>query len=453
MNFDWTDKNSVRWFLMLPTGHEGPYSLNDVIQKLQLKQISHESTIWAEGLTQPVSISVVLKNSQKQVDVLPDLPQDDVPPPPIPSSEEVEIIEIPPPPVESPKMTEAKHYLLAGLMVLGLGIFAATQWIKSSEVFKIQRYPKMTLDQHDSILRHFRFDGWDKKIFFKEYVPSDLSTIWLVSSGFQTCDVSATFESQKDKLIALESEKISFKTSGTLKDHVVEFSNFEFISGTKILPGMYEMDIKATNCSWDGGAAKLANLFTGPDLTYLAKMKVILYHKGATEFNLLLDKLLRKKMEADLSGQNQEDIFWQGLQEKFQTLMAVTLQIEQLLLDLVTKDSKEFNSSLRPAIDVYTQKYGQFLTNFVIANENYFNELSKSHIKNISKKRTYETTVKLTAKRIGLESMKIIEDLQALKKPKNGDISSFEKRVKNIFSDIKSEIEQKIIKTTEDRSL
>ena len=257
----------------------------------------------------------------------------------------------------------------------------------------------------------------------------------------------------KGKLLDHDEElKVSFRTEGDLDDHVVEFSRFEFTSGNKIVPGLYEMDLKASRCEWDGVAAKLANLFRNIDESYVTRMKVVLYYKGNVEFNFLLDKLIRKKMEHELKNQNQEELFWQDLQQKLQTLLAISLQVEQLLLDLVEKDPASFQKSLRPSIEAYTRKYGSFLTGFVVANENYFKELESAGLSNIGQKRSYESLVKITAKNVGFESMKIIEELPAMKKPTKASLKSVEVKIIKKFEQMKDIINSQIIQVTEDRS-
>src|SRR5690606_13176811 len=121
--------------------------------------------------------------------------------------------------------------------------FAAFQWLKGQENIEFRRRSGMSVELHEKILKEMSFEGWDKKIFFKEYTPLDLSHIWLVTSSFQTCQVEASFRSLKDKLLSLEVEEVAFKAKGKLANHIVELSSFDFSSGSKIIPGMYELDI------------------------------------------------------------------------------------------------------------------------------------------------------------------------------------------------------------------
>jgi hypothetical protein len=449
-NFDWTDKTSMKWFIMLPTGHEGPYSLLSLMKR----KISPEMKVWAEGLPSSVLFKVAIKNSQEIVKVVPE--EDEIPPIPVPVRE-VEVISSVPD-VEKfevkakaqPDFKFVKVGLFLGIMLLLA--FGLKEWVKTKETFTISRPAGMDPELFEKINSNFKFEGWDKKIFFKEYVPADMSRIWLVTSGFQACKVEALFSSVKGKLLALNDEKIIFKASTQLASHIAEFSNFDFSSGTKIVPGLYEMDLKATSCVWDGLVSKLGNSFKSPDDVYVTRMKVVLYYKGNVEFISILDKLINKKIKIEEKTQNQEELFWQDLQQKLQTLLAITLQIEQLLIEFTESPPADFRKNLKKTVDKYTTNFGHFLTEFVVANEKYFLDLEKTDISNLSQKRSYEKIIRISSTSIGLESMKIIEQLQGWKKPNKSELNRINIKVKKQFELIKENLNQRIIQMTEDRT-
>lgn len=450
-NFDWTDKKTIKWFIMLGAGHEGPYSYENLQILFKNNKIALDSRIWSEGLAESITFAQLQYKIEGKVD------EEDVPPlPPLPQDE---IPEIPQIPTESEETLKIENKNRWAFYLLGVSFFAViiylllNQWIASKEKFQIARVPKMSLELHERISKDFSFQGWDKDIFFKEFVSSDLSHIWLVTSSFQSCDIEVSFHSIVDKLLMMNDEKIVFSSQSKLKSHLVQFNKFDFKSGHKIIPGMYEMNLKATNCEWDGLIPKIANNLKSPDETYIGRMKVILYPGGPVEFNQVLEKLLNKKLEIILKEKGQIELFWQDLQQKLQTLLAISLQIEHLMVDFLDKGESKFLTSLKPMVDQYTKKYGHFLTNFVVANENYFKELKLSS-KDVSKQKDYELMIRLTAKKVGLESMKILEEWMAIKKrPTKLQIQNYKEKVNKTFTTLKEEINRKIIQISEDRSL
>jgi len=447
-NFQWTDKDSVKWFILMPGGHEGPYSLEKLKALYERKKISPEVKIWAEGLTESISLKNVLELSNElphietgmaEAEVIEELP-------PIPEAEEVSPPDLP---VEtSLKLFKRKElkFLIFILIVLG-GFFLFFK----NDKFSIPRLSKMSLEIHQRILKENVFEGWGKNIFFREYLPLDHTHIWLITSGYQRCEVEASFNSIIDKLLTFKEEKISFKTKGSLSGHVVEFSSFDFIQGNKIVPGLYEMDIKASSCTWDGFKPKLMNFFKEPEKEYVARTKVILYSKGPLDYNLAIENLLRKKTELRERAKRQETLFWQDLTQKFQTLEAISLQIEQHLLDFLDKEPKAFKKNTKSMVEAYSKKFGSFLTSFVVENENYFKALDD---KGASRKRNYELIVRLTSKKIGLESMKLIEEFLSVKKTvSRKELNYYATKVRKKFSVLKKEISQKLIQISEDQEI
>ncbi len=463
-NFDWTDKNSVKWFIMHPTGHLGPYSLNALIHFLSKGQIQEDVNVWAEGLIDPISLRTAIDGKPEEPGPPGAIPgptaeeEFEIPPPlpPLPSDDEDPAFAPPPdltdgtPPPE--RTRNLYPYVFGSVVTLVVVLFTFSEIISSREKIVIRRYPKMTPALHQQISKDLRFDGWDKKLFFKEYASPDLSHVWLVTAGFQRCELEAEFTSQPGKLLAMKDESISFKSRAKLEGHVAEFSRFDFTAGNKLRPGLYTMNLTASQCEWDGFVPKLANWLRSPDRSYRAKMNVILFSRGAKEFNQILSNLIRKKVDAEALNQNKEEAFWQDLQQKLQTLLAISMQIEQLFLDFV-EDQNASPKALKPLVDTYTKRYGHSLTSFVVSNEAWFKEMDVSSMKDPSRKRNYEIVIRMTTKNIGFEAMRIIEGLQGIKaQPGPVEVKKLSARVRQAFSELKKQINQKIIQISEDRS-
>jgi hypothetical protein len=447
-NFEWTDKDSIKWFILMPGGHEGPYSLAKLIDLYEKKKISLDVKLWAEGLTDAILFKNVLERSQELTiqTIEAEQPQETDELPPLPESEEV----LPP---ELPVLKSEGLIKRWKIKIVSLLIFLSFSyvWISKKKDFSIPRLPKMSVELHQKILKENSFESWDKKIFFREYLPLDHSHIWLVTSGHQKCDVEARFNSVGDKLLTYKDEKISFKSRGQLAGHIVEFSSFDFSQGNKIIPGLYEMDVKAENCHWDGFFPKLMNLFSSPEQAYIARIKVILFSKGPSEYNLAIDNLVRKKLALKEKAKNQEQLFWQDLTQKFQTLEAISLQIEQHLLDFLEKEPKNFKKNTKFMMETYSKKFGSFLTSFVVENDHYFKSLED---KGASKKRNYELLVRLTSKKIGFESMKLIEEFLAVKRSlTKKDLNNYSQKVRKKFTALKKEITEKLSQISQDQEL
>ncbi len=441
---------------MLPTGHEGPYSLEVLEKRLADRKLPPSVEVWREGLPVAISLTDVLNEIEAPSDDEEDMPP---PLPPLPMEEEEESAP------EMPEISLMDSYeepmkpkralpvpIIVGGFIAVLLIFGFYQWIKDKEVFEIRRYPKMTLEMHKKIKTDLKFEGFDKKIFFREYAAPDLTHIWLVTTGFQRCDVETVFRSVKDRLLTMTDEEVEMVSRGKLSGHVTELNVFEFRKGIKIIPGLYEMDVKAIRCEWDGVMPRLRNIFTSPEKEYSATTRVVLYPRGAEEFQEILAQLLKKKEDIKLQTKNQKDLFWDDLQMKFQTLHAMTMQIEQHFLDFLDKGSRDFKPRLTVMTTQYTRKFGQALTQFVVDNEGYFAGLQSSELRPLLLEKDYEGVVRTSSKQLGLESMKVIEKLQTLKKPTDKDIKTMRPQVLKSFEQLKAKFNQLLIGVTEDRS-
>ncbi len=438
---------------MLPTGHEGPYSLDDLEKRLRDKKIHPDIQVWREGL--PVAISLVdVLNELNEPSVEED--DDELPPPlpPLPMEDEEEIPEISLLDGYEPAKAQKKlpASLVVGVFISLILAFGLYQWIKDRETITLRRYPKMSLELHQKIGSSLKFEGFEKKIFFHEYTSPDLTHIWLVTNSFQKCDLEAVFRSVKDRLLWMDDMDVEMTSRGKLTGHVAEFSIFEFRKGARVIPGLYEMEVKARRCEWDGIVPKIRNMFSSPDAEYTATTRVVLYPKGPEEFQRVLTELMKKKDELKKQTESQQSLFWEDLQMKFQTLHAITLQIEQLLLDFIDQGDQNYPPRLKTMVNTYTQKFGQGLTQFVIENEGYFEGLAATDLRPLLLSKDYEGMVKLTSKEVGFEAMKVIEKLQAKKKPNAKELKAMRPSVLKTFESLKNSINKKLLGVTEDRS-
>jgi len=419
---------------LLPNGHTGPYSLSHLINLYDKKKFFSETKIWTEGLQEAVAFKTYLdfkKSDHKQ----PQEVNEDELPPPVPN-EKIKKITI-----------NSKKLIL--LLFIGL-IFSSLFFLKSTqEKFYFSRLNKMSPDLHQRILKENIFEGWERGIFFREYFAQDHSQIWLVSNGYQKCEVEAIFQSISGKLLSLKNEEINFTSRGYLFHHVAEFNSFAFKKGVRVIPGVYEVDVKAMNCRWDGLWPWLMNIYNQPEKEYNARTRVVLYPDGAEKFFKILENFKKKKNHLKKREQKANEAFWQDLVLKFQTLEALTSQIEQSFLDFLQTPPQLMKGQLTTLVKEYSRNFGTFLTTFVMESGKSF---QASPHERLSEKRNYEEMIKQTAKSIGLESMKLIEELQEVKSfTSEKKLSGLNTKVKIKFSRIKKEISQKLIQVTQDQ--
>jgi hypothetical protein len=104
-------------------------------------------------------------------------------------------------------------------------------------------------------------------------------------------------------------------------------------------------------------------------------------------------------------------------------------------------------------VNEYTKKYGPQLTNLVVDLESVFAAAANDPaLKPIMAQKDYEGIFRMASKQVGLESMKVIEKLQAMKKPTTKDLKELRPQVLKSFEQVKARIETLLLGVTEDRS-
>jgi hypothetical protein len=194
-NFIWTDKDSARWFILLPNGHMGPYTSSHLMKLSEKRKLLPESKIWAEGLGEPILFKTYLEIKKSEKPSVQEVHEEELPPPiPMETDQNIQL----------PKLKTKKVHFHPKKMVFFLLIssvfFLLIQLNDRNKKIYIQRFTKMSMDQHQRILKDNVFEGWGKSLFFKEYLAQDYSQIWLVTSGYQNCVVEASFHTMKGKI-------------------------------------------------------------------------------------------------------------------------------------------------------------------------------------------------------------------------------------------------------------
>ncbi|MFY7993570.1 MAG: hypothetical protein ACOVP4_09785 [Bacteriovoracaceae bacterium] len=453
-NFNQTDKQVQEWFLLLPDGHEGPYSLEQL--ELKIKEgLSPDCKVWKQGSEEARFLKDILLSSNDEglpeIPELPPVPADEELPPDLPlEAQFVPEIQVE---LATTKTSQNTIRIIVGVTLI-LGIFLGIKFLFSTpgEV-GWSRPQKMPVETYRTLSSKLILNDWDQDLFFYEATAPDYSKFWLVTPQAYKCDIEAQFTAEESDILTLEEiKKISFKSKTKLVDHVAEFEQFEFEGWPKLVPGFYKMDLVAKNCEWSGLKSRLANFLKKPPTDITLSYRIGITAQKVEFLSIALKKLAEEKFRLEQRKKLAADQFWQDVQQKYQTLMAISLQIEQLFIDFLSQKIP-WKNSLKVTVDKYTRMYGALLTNFVVSNEEDFKKLRQSQTQHLSVKTGYESKIRAVAKGMGLKSMTFIESWQKLT-PKAAEAArpQIKKEVTKTFSQIKKDIEQKIIDVTEEQA-
>ena len=444
-NFNQTDKQVQQWFLLLPDGHEGPYSLEQLEQKVKSGDISPDCKVWKEGGQDSYFIHEVMGGNLE----LPPMPVGDDLPPELPFesiSEESVPVNI--------EMTPPRNWIpvIAGVSFLLLIFFVSRNFMLSSGPVEWSRPQKMDMNSYQSISQKLIYESADQPLFLYEATAADYSKIWLITAQFYTCDIEAQFTSVPDEVLSFDIKEVSFSSTGKIQKHVLELDKFRFEKGSKIIPGFYRMNLTAQNCMWEGMRARISNLTDSIPEKIELSYRIAIFPLGAAALTDSLQQLAKEKYQREQQKKLVADQFWQDVQQKYQTLLAVSLQMEQLFVDFL-ESNKSWKAEFPKMVEKYTKIYGALLTNFVISNEDDFKKLRAQQVQNISVKTAYESRIKTSATQMGHKAMEIIEAWQNSKPVSSiSGRESLKKNVNKTFKSIKEDLNQKLIDVTEEQA-
>lgn len=392
------------WFIIKDGAHEGPYALSQLELKTSQGDMSADPPIWARGWPAPLPLSSVLMAYQKNEEVPQPLIEASKPTLDsfaTPSESPAESVQL-----EIPKKVRWP-FILAGFVLL-FGWWVSTQLKMQTDLVR----------PADVTLERFR----ELKSIFEKYteavplphvtISSDYSKIWLVDRSNQQCTFEGSFYSSADQ--NLSGGAIHFQVYGVSAQHWVLFDRLNFVEGQKLIPGRYRMNIERRDCQTNG----VLSLWQKADQDLRLAHEVDIYLGDPQELGQRLNELAQKKLQESKQSLLKDRQAWRDVEEKLLTLSAISLQIEQNFQELLNR-KYSWDARLKRVIDLYTLRFGGFLTNFMVQNDADFNLLATQDLPQKVDIMGRQSMINTFGKRLGFISMSLIEKLQKDKAPPN----------------------------------
>lgn len=388
------------WYVIHDQGHIGPLSFQELVKS----KVPATTRIWARGWPVPLAFEVIRTAYRTNASPgaplsLPPLPEAEVAPPPVPRASaagerRVEIEVLP----KSRRSSRWKALLVLPLFVAGGGVW----WFTRPP--KLLRPEGLPLPAYRDIRAGFRQSAVPMPVR-KLGMATDFTRLWLADRSRQTCSYDIALSSAPDK--NLSGEKAAFQSEATLEDHWVEFSKWTFTAGQKLWPGIYQLSLHRIECRPEGLRALWER--TDPDLSIAFEVEIFTGQRKDL-LSALAELAKRKRRDQHLAREALVSS-WRDVEEKCRTLSAISLQIQQGFETLLDK-KVPWNNRLKAAVERYTLRFGGFLTDFTIRNEEDFNRIGTQEV--LDKVTLMEKGPVITnfAKRIGFVSMELIEWVQ-----------------------------------------
>lgn len=384
------------WFIIKDGAHEGPYALSQLELKSNEGSLAADAPIWARGWPAPLPLNSVLIAYQNNHQAMPvEEPNTLVSESPVDVSLSG--------PVAAKKASDYQfrwRYILIGFVLL-LGWWVSTQVKVQTELVR----------PADVTLKRFR----ELKSLFDRYhgpvplphvtIASDYSKIWLIDRSNQQCTFEGSFYSSAEQ--NLSGGAIHFQVFGVSAQHWVMFERLNFIEGQKLIPGRYRMNVERRDCQPQG----IDSLWQKPDQNLRLAHEVDIYLGDPAELGQRLNELAQKKLQESKQSLLKNRQAWRDIEEKLRTLSAISLQIEQNFQELLNR-KYPWDARLKRVIDLYTVRFGGFLTNFMVQNDADFNLLAAQELPQKVDIMGRQSMINTFGKRLGFISMSLIEKLQ-----------------------------------------
>jgi hypothetical protein len=302
----------------------------------------------------------------------------------------------------------------------------------SSEIYQIYfsqfKIPaKMDIEQYEmlsSFLKRSNKQSLARAVFSRDY-----SMLWLATSYPFDGRVDIKIESIPDKILA---EKAVFASAvGLLENKLISVNQFKFNHGERFYPGHYRISFSLINrfkkTYWLEKVISLPALFEGETEILVGPFDSITFENKLAEY--------RKSKE-------QDDLhFKQELKQRFETLKTINSEIHSELLKTMRDVNDKNKLQLIGVFEqAWAQKFGVFLTQFVLENDQFFKALLDSQSSRTSRYYSLHSKLSEWCKQIGELSMQLIKELKEEKNLKTYQSSDFRQTATKKLEEINQEI-------------
>lgn len=412
------------WYIIEEHGHQGPFSFIE----LQSKSLNASIHIWAKGWPVPLNFEVLRVAYQ---------PAAIEEPPPLPlltkklmslKEETVERPQIFEEPEDKKGLNLARKSKPKKIIIAGLGaVFLVWSglffWLnKSPHLQRPESLPLILFRMIDADFEKTKANGPIEILG----VSGDYSKVWLADRSKQNCTYDLSLVSEP--LENLSGEKVSLQSEGESNNHWVLFDRWTFNLGFKLWPGHYQATLSRVGCQH---RSKILS-WLKPDRDLLQTFRATVFVGNKIDLENGLTALKNKALEEEQKAHQALVMSWRDIEEKCRTLSAISLQIQQGF-GLLSDYKIPWRSRVKNVVNRYTLRFGGFLTNFTIRNEEDFNRIGRQKVLEKVLLMEKGPIINNYAKKIGFLSMSLIEWLPKKTHPKKGEL---EKRLQNLKIDL-----------------
>ncbi len=406
----------MKWFLIQNNEHLGPFS-EETLDELQRKgEITANDLIWTEGWDRPKPLHEALSENSTEFEVLGDVSEvinfeveeavikaEEIPPdlpPELPIEiknhykEKQKILAVSKVEIEEDieefdeqdidesddeveidfkefefEYEKNEKSILRKLQVLAIAfiiivIAIPTFFYIKSQNKTLNRPESMSMVDYERL--KLVASDFRRELQFAVALAPDKKTLWISTNLPLSGEIFLTMKSKQGRTLG---ENVELKAKGLLKDNLIEINNFQFVLGSKIVDGHYDLEIYTVD---DLGTPFYQRFFE-------SRPKQIRYIN-----QFLVTSLKAKDFEKQLSLLHGEknlnsSAFWKELLEKYRTVKFIAVKIRSALAKSFGPSEVSFNDKVNQFESDYKKQFGVFFTSFVQLNEKSYEQVVKKN--------------------------------------------------------------------------
>ena len=439
----------MNWFVINENEHLGPFKEDALTELFRAGELQNDSLIWREGLDEPGTYHDLIVEG-----LPPELPPEamgsvsdirEVKQTPVEEQLEDEILASNSDVLEAAEseagfIAKTKRAILVATkktlrIALVLAVIAAAAFggwkYYETQTMSFARPSTMGIEDFNR-LKEVAFSD-SKEPVFAFALSKDKSALWMATNVASSGPLSLKITSQPGKVLA--NERVVALSKGVLEGRLAHFHTFDFEDGQRVVEGWYE--VEATTLA-DLKAPLLSMFGKSPRKRFRYLDQVLLTTMKQHHFEKALAKMKEK------SEQN-ADAFWSELGQKYQTIKAMANNIHNSLNKVFDGELGNWGQRVDAFELEYTNSFGGFFTSFVVQNEKSYEELEKKTFEEKTEIISNYARLSRLAKRLGAETMGVLELMRALENPESKESQETLKQgVDERFGKFVSDIEENL---------
>lgn len=356
--------------------------------------------------------------------------------------------------IEKTKTKKLKPVLILLILLLCLASAVGAWVFYTVNVKTFARPSKMSVQDYDRLVQNASITSINSEnLTFEFALSKDKSTVWMSVNSLLEGRVELALESIDGK--TLSTEPILAKAKGMLKEKIARFDTLNFEQGQRLIDGHYKVQVRS------GGKLSLplelkvlvdnkrylksivpkdtlANWLPANSYEISYQGEALLSALRVSQFNRALNDFNKK------SNSNAK-VFWEELEQKYQTVKAIALKIEEAIDEVFGKGAQDWILNVGEFERSYTSNFGNFFTNFIIQNEKSYKEIEEKTFDDKVEVISSYTRLSRLAKDLGAQTMAALQEMKELKDPLDSQQrSALQDKISLNFKEYFQEIDEKI---------